>query len=178
MDVGSDGVNCARASKLRVVKDMRERSAMRELSKAEASHRVAVLAVEQGLQQLAMAEERRAMLEVELYQQLISLEALSVEELDGHCRRVIEGGAADIALRRRTLDDALVAQKKAETAVCEARTCWAKCSAALRKWEQIEHDERRASEFHAELAIEMEADDEVGLRSRRDEFGELQSTAL
>ncbi len=52
--------------------------------------------------------------------------------------------------------------------MCETRAHWAKCSAATRKWEQIEANVRRAADAHSEIAAEIEADDEILLRYGRD----------
>ncbi|WP_027535591.1 hypothetical protein [Bradyrhizobium sp. WSM3983] len=164
MDVASNRVNRVHASKLRLAKDMRERSALRELSNMEANRRVAVQAVEQAFQHIVNADKNRATLEVELYRELASLDPLSLEELDRRCHLVTERLTAEIAGARRRLDEARAAQEQAETAVFEARALLTKCSAASHKWQQIEDDVQRATDAHSEAEAETEADDELLLR--------------
>ncbi|MCA6115046.1 YscO family type III secretion system apparatus protein [Bradyrhizobium sp. WSM 1738] len=164
MDVTSDRVNRVHASKLRLVKDMRQRSALREVSNMEAQRRTALQAVEQAVRDLATAEKSQAALEAELYRELAYSDSLSVEELDRRCHIVIGRLKAEIAGARRTLEEARAAQERAETAVFEARTILTKCSAASHKWQQIEGDVQRASDAHSEAEAEIEADDEVLLR--------------
>ncbi|MCV3243314.1 MULTISPECIES: hypothetical protein [Mesorhizobium] len=159
MDVTSDRVNRVHASRLRLLKDMRERSALSNLSNMEAKRQIAALATQQASKELAIAEDRRAAAEVQLYQQLISLDTLSVAALD-RGKLLIERLETEITLRRQRLDDAHVAQEEAETAASETRAHWVKCSAARHKWEQIEGDVRRAVDTHSESAAEIEADDE------------------
>ncbi|WP_347337240.1 hypothetical protein [Bradyrhizobium centrolobii] len=122
--------------------------------------------MEQALQELASAKEYRARVEAALYEQLVSFDALSVAELD--CRRhlVLDRLAAKIDSTRQTIDDGQRAQAQAEAAVSEKRAHWTKCSTATHKWEQIERDVMRAADTDSEVAAEMEADDEVVLRSR------------
>ncbi|MGY3622270.1 hypothetical protein [Bradyrhizobium sp. USDA 10063] len=167
MDGASDRMNSVHASKLRLVKDMRERSALRALANMEAKRRIAAQAVQQAFQDLATAEGHRARIEVEVYRQLLSFDATPVAELDRRCHRVMERLTAEIALTRRRLDEARIAQEQAETAVSETRALWAKCSAATHKWQQIETDVRRAADTCSAVTAEIDADDEVLLRYGR-----------
>ncbi|MFH0301429.1 YscO family type III secretion system apparatus protein [Bradyrhizobium sp. 31Argb] len=166
MDVTSDRVNRVYASKLRLVKDMRQRSALREVSNMEAKLRTALQAVEQAVQDLATAEKNRAALEGELYRELASFDSLSVEELDRRCHIVTERLKAEVARARGRLEEVRDAQEQAKTSVLDARTILTKCSAASYKWQQIEGDVQRASDSHSEAEAEIEADDEVLLRYR------------
>ncbi|KLK91188.1 hypothetical protein DC522_29510 [Microvirga sp. KLBC 81] len=177
MVVASDRVSSAHASSLCLVKHMRERSALNGLSTMEAKRHAAALATERASRDLAVAEQQRARLEAELYQHLMSLDLLSVAELD-RCHLFIERLTAEITLRRRILDDARVAQGLAETAVSEMRAHWAECSAATHKWEQIEADVRRAADSYSEIAAEMEADDEILLRYGRGLRGEVAGDSI
>ncbi|XIA67446.1 hypothetical protein ACFIOY_18415 [Bradyrhizobium sp. TZ2] len=164
MDVASDGLNPVEASKLRLVKDIRERSVVRELSNIEAKRRIAVEAVERTSSELACAEKHRASVEDELYQEMASLDAMSVTELDRRCHLVITRLAAEIASAREALEEARIAQEQAQTAVVEARALWAKRAAANHKWRQIECDVQRTTNARLEFAAEIETDDEVLLR--------------
>ncbi|MFB9262249.1 hypothetical protein ACFFWD_03545 [Bradyrhizobium erythrophlei] len=166
MDIAPDRINPVHASKLRLVKDMRERSALRELSNMEAKRRVAVLAVEHAFEDLAGAEKHRARVEVELYRELASFDGLPVVELDRRCHLAVARLTAAIASAQRTLDEARIAQQQAEEAMSETRSHWASCSAASLKWQEIDCDVRRATNTHSEAAAEAEADDEVLLRYR------------
>ncbi|MBY3517256.1 hypothetical protein HFN76_34675 [Rhizobium laguerreae] len=159
MAVASDRVNRVHALRLVLVKDMRERSAFSELCNMEAKRQVAALATQHASKELAIAEDRRAATEVQLYQQLISLDTLSVTALD-RAKLLIERLEIEVTLRLQRLDDARVAQEKAEAAAAETRACWVKCLVARHKWEQIESDVRRSVDTHAESAAEIEADDE------------------
>ncbi|MCA6103906.1 MULTISPECIES: YscO family type III secretion system apparatus protein [Bradyrhizobium] len=167
MDVTFDRLNTAHASKLRAVKDMRERSALRELSNMEAKRRIAGEAVEQASEQLANAERHRARVEAELYREMLSADAISVSELERRHHLIIGRLTEDIAAAQLLLDKAHTAQDQAEAAVREARTLWAKRSAACHKWQEIERDVERITNAHVEAAAEIEADDEVLLRYRR-----------
>ncbi|VIO69189.1 hypothetical protein CI1B_25510 [Bradyrhizobium ivorense] len=167
MDVASYRLNGVHASKLRLVKDMRERSALHELSNMEAKRRIAGEAVAQACEQLANAERHRARVEAELYRQMLSDDAISVSELERRHHLIIGRLTEDIAAAQRILDEARTAQDQAETAVREARTLWAKRSAACHKWQEIERDVERSTNAHVEAAAEIEADDEVLLRYRR-----------
>ncbi|NEI67600.1 hypothetical protein GR243_38225 [Rhizobium leguminosarum] len=138
---------------------MRERSALSELSNMEAKRQGAALATQHASNELAIAEDRRAATEVQLYQQLISLDTLSVTALD-RAKLLIERLEIEVTLRLQRLDDARVAQEEAETAASETRAHWAKCLAARHKWEQIEGDLRRSIDAHSESVAEIEADDE------------------
>ncbi|MHC2342694.1 hypothetical protein ACVMIL_003860 [Bradyrhizobium barranii subsp. barranii] len=71
MDIASDRLSPVHASKLRLVKDMRERSAIRELSNMEAKRHLAIQAVQRAFEHLTHAEERRAKLEAELYREML-----------------------------------------------------------------------------------------------------------
>ncbi|WP_445219719.1 hypothetical protein ACKWRH_06030 [Bradyrhizobium sp. Pa8] len=166
MDLPSDRMSCIHASRLRHVKDMRERSARRELSNMEAKRRIATSAAEHAGRELAIAEQHHAQAEAEVYQQLTSFGTLSVVELD-RCQLTLERLANEITSKRLRLEDARIAQKQAETAAAESRTHLAKRSAATHKWRQIEIDVRRAADTHSEVTAELEADDEVLLRYRR-----------
>ncbi|MCP3380158.1 hypothetical protein NLM31_06995 [Bradyrhizobium sp. CCGUVB4N] len=163
MDVPSDRMSCIHASRLRHVKDMRERSARSELSNMEAKRHIATLAAEHAWQELAIAEQHHTQAEAEVYQQLTSLGTLSVAELD-RCELTLERLASEITSKRQALEEARIAQKQAETSASEKRAHWAKRSAATHKWRQIETDVRRAADTHSEATAELEADDEVLLR--------------
>ncbi|WFU71542.1 hypothetical protein [Bradyrhizobium sp. CB2312] len=164
MDVASDGLNLVQASKLRLVKDMRERSALRELSNMEARRQIAVAALQRASENLKGAEDRRAKAEVELYQELASLEMMSVTELDRRCQLVLGRLAAEIESARQAREQARIAHEQAQRAVNEARTMWAKRSAASQKWQEIEGDVQRTTAVRSEFAAEIDADDEVLLR--------------
>ncbi|RTE88124.1 MULTISPECIES: hypothetical protein [Bradyrhizobium] len=164
MDVASDGLNLVQASKLRLVKDMRERSALRELSNMEARRQIAVAALQRASENLKGEENRRAKAEAELYQELASLEMMSVTELDRRCQLVLGRLAAEIELARQAREQARVAHEQAQRAVNEARTIWAKRSAASQKWQEIEGDVQRTTAVRSEFAAEIDADDEVLLR--------------
>ncbi|QOG21667.1 hypothetical protein [Bradyrhizobium sp. SEMIA] len=164
MDVASDGLNLVQASKLRLVKDMRERSALRELSNMEARRQIAVAALQRASENLKSAENRRAKAEAELYQELASLEMMSVTELDRRCQLVLGRLAAEIESARQAREQARIAHEQAQRAVNEARTIWAKRSAASQKWQEIEGDVQRTSAVRSEFAAEIDADDEVLLR--------------
>jgi len=164
MDVASDGLNPVQASKLRLVKDMRERSALRELSNMQATRRIALEALQRAAEDLESAEKHRARLEAELYQELTSLETTSVTELDRRCQLVVGRLAAEIEPARQALEQARIAHEQAQGAVNEARTVWAKRSAASQKWQEIEGDVQRTTAVRSEFAAEIDADDEVLLR--------------
>ncbi|SPP98393.1 hypothetical protein [Bradyrhizobium vignae] len=164
MDVASDGLNLVQASKLRLVKDMRERSALRELSNMEDRRQIAVAALQRASENLKGAENRRAKAEAELYQELVSLEMMSVSELDRRCQVVLGRLAAEIESARQAREQARIAHEQAERAVNEARTIWAKRSAASQKWQEIEGDVQRTTAVRSEFAAEVDADDEVLLR--------------
>lgn len=166
MDVAFDRVNRVHASRLRLLKEMQERSALRDLSKKEAQRRMATLAEQNAFQGLAIAQQQRARAEAQLYQELMSLDTLSSAALDHHNIH-IERLASEITLRGQMLDDARIAQEKAETAASETRAQWVRRSAARHKWQQIEDDVRRAADIHSEAAVEIEADDEISLRYGR-----------
>ncbi|MER8383082.1 hypothetical protein [Mesorhizobium sp. M1399] len=166
MDVASDRVNRVHASRLRLLKEMQERSALRELSEKEAQCHMATLTVQNASQGLAIAQQHCAGAETALYQELMSLDTLSSAALDHHHLR-IERLAAEVTSRRQMLDDARIAQEKAETAASETRALWVIRSAARHKWQQIEDDVRRAVDIYAEAAGEIEADDEILLRYGR-----------
>ncbi|KUM27484.1 hypothetical protein AU467_16365 [Mesorhizobium loti] len=166
MDVAADRMNCVHATSLRLLKDMRERSALRELSKMEAKAHMAAEAAQHASRELAIAQQHCARAEMELYQRLASLDTFSVQALDqGHL--LIERLEAEVALRRQTLDDACIAQEQTETAASEARAHWISCSAARHKWQQIEDDVRRGVDIHWQTAAETEADHEILLRYAR-----------
>ncbi|MBK3666662.1 YscO family type III secretion system apparatus protein [Bradyrhizobium diazoefficiens] len=164
MDVPSDRVTCIHVSRLRHVKEIRERGARTELSSMEAKCRFETLAAERAARALAVAEERRVKAQAEIYQQLTSSGTVSVVELD-RCELIVERLALEVTSKRQAFEDARVAQEQAETAASERRTHWAKCSAATDKWRQIETDVRRAADTHAEVRAEIEADDEVLFRT-------------
>ncbi|MGY8678328.1 hypothetical protein Q2941_10975 [Bradyrhizobium sp. UFLA05-153] len=166
MDVASDRVNLVHAARLLIVKDMRERAARSDLSNAQAKCRIAALAAEQALSDLAIAEEHRARIEAELYQLVLSPDSLSVAAFD-RLHIALEPLAAEIALRRGKVSDARTAQQQTEAALSEMRARWAKCSAATSKWQQIEDDVRSALDAHSELAVEIDSDDELLLRYAR-----------
>ncbi|KRQ97099.1 hypothetical protein CQ12_39385 [Bradyrhizobium jicamae] len=167
MDVASDRLNPIDASKLRLVKDIRERSALREMSNMEAKRRIAVQAVEQASEHLANAERHRTSVEAEIYREMLSVDVISVTELERRCHLVIGRLTAEIGSAQKTLDEARTAQCQAEAAVLAARTLWAKRSAASHKWQEIERDVQRITNAHFEAAAETEADDEILLRYRR-----------
>ncbi|PPQ20008.1 hypothetical protein CV770_07175 [Bradyrhizobium sp. AC87j1] len=164
MDVASDGLNLVQASKLRLVKDMRERSALRELSNMEARRRIAVEALQRASENLEGAENRRAKVEAELYQELASLKTMSVTELDRRFQLILGGLAAQIESARQAREQARVAHEQAQRSVNEVRTIWAKRSAASQKWEEIEGDVQHTTAVRSECAAEIDADDEVLLR--------------
>ncbi|QOZ36602.1 hypothetical protein [Bradyrhizobium sp. CCBAU 53421] len=164
MDVAPDRMNCVHASKLRLVKDTRERSALRELSNMEAKRRIADDAVAQARERLANAEKHRARVEAELYRKMLSENAISVSELERRHHLIIGRLTEDIAAAQRILDEARSAQDQAATAVLEARTLWTKRSAACHKWQEIERDVEQSTNAHVEAAAEIDADDEVLLR--------------
>ncbi|WP_377827967.1 hypothetical protein ACFKHW_28220 [Bradyrhizobium lupini] len=164
MDVASDGLKPVEASKLRLVKDIRERSELRELSNIEAKRRIAFEAVERASSDLASAEKHRASVEDQLYQEMASLSAMSGTELDRRCHLVIGRFTAEIASRREALGQARIAQEQAQTAVVEARALWAKRAAASHKWRQIERDVQRTTDSRLEFAAEIETDDDQLLR--------------
>lgn len=166
MDVPSDRMSFIHASRLRHVKEIRERGARTELSNLEAKCRIEALAAERAGRELAIAEERRAQAQAEVYEQLTSLGTVSVVELDRR-ELILERLATEVTSKRQTLEEARSAQKQAETAASEGRAHWAKCSAATDKWRQIETDVHRAADTHAEVTAEIEADDEVSLRYGR-----------
>ncbi|MCA1516249.1 hypothetical protein [Bradyrhizobium sp. NBAIM01] len=167
MDITSHCLNPLHASKLRLVKDMREQSALRELSNMEAKRRIAVQAVAQAREHLANAEERRAKVEAKLYGELLSADAISVSELERRHHLIIGRLTDEIAAAQRSLDKARVAEEQVDAAAVEARTLWTKRSAASQKWHEIERDVRRITNTHLEAAAEIEADDEVLLRRGR-----------
>lgn len=167
MDVASDRLNPAHVSKLRLVKDMRERGALRELSSMENGRRIAVQAVEHASQHLANAERHRARAEAVLYRDMLSADAISVIDLERRHHLIIGRFTEEIAAAQRGFDEARSAQDQAEVAVLEARTLWAKRAAASQKWQEIERDVRRMTDAFCEVAAEIEADDEVLLRYRR-----------
>ncbi|NRP75559.1 hypothetical protein ILFOPFJJ_06482 [Ensifer psoraleae] len=166
MDVASDRVNRAHTSRLRLLKDMQERSALRELSEKEAQRHTATLALQNASQELASAQQHFARAEAALYQELMSLDKWSSAALDHHHLQ-IERLAAEVTSRWQMLDDARIAQEKAEAAASEMRAVWVKRSAASHKWQQIEDDVRRAVDIHSEAAGEIEADDDISLRYGR-----------
>ncbi|MDA9421600.1 hypothetical protein [Bradyrhizobium sp. CCBAU 53380] len=166
MDVSSDGLNLVQASKLRLVKDMRERSALRELSNMEARRRIAVEALQRASENLEGAENRRAKVEAQLYQELASLETMSVTELDRRCQLVLGRLAAEIESARQAREQARVAHEQAQRTVNEARTIWAKRSAASQKWQEIEGNVERTTAVRSECAAEIDAEDEVLLRNQ------------
>ncbi|MCP1854629.1 MULTISPECIES: hypothetical protein [unclassified Bradyrhizobium] len=164
MDVASHGLNPVQASKLRLVKDMRERSALRELSNMEAKRRIAADALQRASEGLEAAQKHRAKVEAELYRELAALGTTSVTELDRRCQLVIGRLAAEIESARRALEQARMAHEEAQRAVSEARAVWAGRSAASQKWQEIEGNVQRASAVRSESAAEIDADDEVLLR--------------
>ncbi|MBH5371147.1 hypothetical protein [Bradyrhizobium glycinis] len=167
MDITSDRLNPLHASKLRLVKEMRERSALREVSNMEAKRRIAVQAVEIAREHLANAEERRARVEAELYGEMLAADAISVSELERRHHLIIGRLTDEIAAAQRSLEEARAAHRQAEAAAVEARTLWTKRSAASQKWHEIERDVRRITDAHFEAVVEIEADDEVLLRRGR-----------
>ncbi|MCC8939916.1 hypothetical protein H8A97_32460 [Bradyrhizobium sp. Arg62] len=178
MDLASDRLNPVHASKLRLVKDMRERSALRELSNTEAKRRIAVQAVEQACEHLADAERRRAGVEAKLYGEMLSADAISVCELERRHHLIIGRLTDDIVAAQQVVNEARTAQEEAEAAVIEARALWAKRSAACHKWQEIERDVHRITNAHFEAVAEIEADDEVLLRYRRGSPGQAGSDPL
>ncbi|MDA9437086.1 hypothetical protein [Bradyrhizobium sp. CCBAU 51627] len=172
MDIAFDRLSPAHASKLRLVKDMRERSAVRELSDVEAKRHLATQAVQQACEHLALAEERRAKVEAELYREILAADAISVCELQRRYHLIIGRLTDEITAAQRVLDKARAAQEQAEAAVIEARAVWTKRSAASQKWREIDQDVRRITNAHFEAATEIEADDEVLLRYRRGPSGQ------
>ncbi|KYK44249.1 hypothetical protein A1D31_37115 [Bradyrhizobium liaoningense] len=166
MDIAPDRLNPSHASKLRLVKDMRERSALRELSNMEAKRHLAIEAVQQACEHLANAEGRRAKVEGELYREMLATDAISVCELQRRYHLIIGRLTDEIAAAQRALHKTRVAQAQAEAAVLEARAVWTKRSAASQKWREIDSDVQRITNAHFEAAAEIEADDEVLLRYR------------
>lgn len=164
MDVPSDRMTCIHVSRLRHVKEIRERGARTELSNMEAKCRYEALAAERAARELAAAEERRVKAQAEIHQQLTSSGTVSVVELD-RGELIVERLALEVTSKRQAFEDARVAREQAETAASERRAHWAKCSAATDKWRQIETDVRRAADAHAEVRAEIEADDEVLFRT-------------
>ncbi|WIW50382.1 hypothetical protein ML401_35135 (plasmid) [Bradyrhizobium sp. 62B] len=164
MDVASDGLNHIQASKLRLVKDIRERSALRKLSNMQAKCQVAVEAVEQASKNVASAEDRRASLEAELYLKLASSHTICVTELDRRRHLVIGRSTAEIASACEALERARTGQEQAQATVVEARVVWAKLATASHKWQQIECDVQRTTNARSEFGVEIETDDEVVLR--------------
>ncbi|SFJ63589.1 hypothetical protein [Bradyrhizobium sp. Gha] len=164
MDVAPDGLNVVQASKLRLVKGIRERSALLELSNNEARLQIAIDALQRASENLKAAEDRRANVEAELYQELASLETMTVAELDRRCQLVLGRLAAEIESARQEREQARIAHEQAQRAVNEARAIWAKRSAASQKWQDIEGDVQRTTALRSEFAAEMDADDEVLLR--------------
>lgn len=164
MDVPSDRMSCIHVSRLRHVKEIRERGARTELSNMEAKCRFETLAAERAARELAAAEERRVKAQAEIYQQLTSPGTVSVVDLD-RGQLIVERLALEVTSKRQAFEDARVAQEQAETAASERRTHWAKCSVATDKWRQIETDVWRAADTHAEVRAEIEADDEVLFRT-------------
>lgn len=176
MDVASDRMTSVQASKLRRVKDMRERSALRELSNMEAKRRIAAEAIERASKDLARAEQGRTSFESELYLELASSDTMSATELDRRCHRALERLTAEVTLARQALEQARIAQEQATAELLEARTLWATSSAASQKWKQIECDVQRTTSAHSEFAAELETEDEVLVRyqngSRSQTLGE------
>ncbi|NRQ19057.1 hypothetical protein [Ensifer sesbaniae] len=166
MDVASDRVNRVHTSRLRLLKDMQERSAFRELSEKQAQHDMATLALQNASQELANAQQHFARAEAALYEELMSLDKWSSAALDHHHLQ-IERLAAEVSSKRQMLDDAHIAQKEAEAVLSEMRTVWVRRSAASHKWQQIEDEVRRAVEIQSEAAGEIEGDDEISLRYGR-----------
>ncbi|RDJ04498.1 hypothetical protein [Rhizobium grahamii] len=177
MDVTSDRMNRVHASRLRLLKDLRENRAVRELSKAEAQRDIAAAAVQRACRELAIAEQRRATAEVELYQQLVSLDYLSATTLDRY-HFVLERLAAKVGVERRTFDDARIAQQQAESEAAAAKAHWAGCSAVNQKWQQIEDDVKRADEICLEAAAEIEVSDDVLTRHRRSSLAQLSNSSI
>ncbi|AGS25355.1 hypothetical protein REMIM1_PE00268 (plasmid) [Rhizobium etli bv. mimosae str. Mim1] len=153
-------MNWVHATSLRLLKDVRERGALGELSKMEATARIAAEAAQHASEELAIAQRHCARAETELCQRLGSLNNLSVTALD-HAQLRIERLSAEVAIKHEILDDARSIQEEAETAASEARTHWISCLAARHKWQQIEDDARRAVDIQSQAAGEMEAEDEV-----------------
>ncbi|MCC8969012.1 hypothetical protein [Bradyrhizobium brasilense] len=168
MDVASHGLNPVQASKLRLVKGMRERSALRELSNMEAKRRIAADALQRASEGLEAAQKHRAKVEAELYRELAQLETTSVTELDRRCHLVIGRLAAEIESARQALVQARIAHEEAQLAVNKARAVWAERSAASQKWQEIEGNVQRATAVRSEFAVEIDADDEVLLRYQGD----------
>ncbi|TWA90227.1 hypothetical protein [Bradyrhizobium stylosanthis] len=164
MDVASDRLKPLEASKLRLVKDMRERSALRQLSNMQAKRQIAVEAVERASENLVSAEKRRAMLEAELYLALALSDTMCVSELDRRCHLAIGRLTAEIAVARQALEQARITQDEVQAAVDEAWAVWAKRSAASQKWQKIECDAQRTTNARSEYAAEIETDDDILLR--------------
>ncbi|MBA1142424.1 hypothetical protein [Mesorhizobium neociceri] len=175
MDVASDRVNRVHVSRLRLLKDMQERSALRELSMKEAQRHMATLAVENASQELAIVQHHCARTQAALYQELMSLDTLTSAALDHHHLQ-IERLAAKLTSSHQVVDDARIAEEKAEAAASEKRAVWVKRSTAKHKWQQIEDDVRRAFDTHSEAASEMEADDEASVRHGRVSLAEAPRT--
>ncbi|WP_407185401.1 hypothetical protein [Bradyrhizobium centrosematis] len=172
MDIAPDRLNPVHASKLRLVKDMRERSAIRELSNAEAKRRLAVQVVEQARERLADAEQCRAKVEADLYREMLAADAISVCELQRRHHLIIGRLTDESTAAQRNFEEACTAQEQAEAAVFQARGVWAKRSAASQKWREIDHEVQRITNAHFESVAETEADDEVLLRYRRGPSGQ------
>ncbi|MGV7213430.1 hypothetical protein [Bradyrhizobium sp. UFLA05-112] len=164
MDVASDRLTSVQTSKLRRVKDMRERSALRELSNMETKRRIAVDAMDRASKDLAKVEQRRARFETELYLELTSCDTMSATELDRRCHRALERLTAEVTLARQAVEQARIAQEQVTAELVEAQTIWATRSAASQKWQQIECDVQRTSTAHSEFAAELETEDEILVR--------------
>ncbi|MBB4188997.1 hypothetical protein GGE07_005676 [Sinorhizobium terangae] len=166
MDVASDRVKSVDISRLRLLRDMRERSALGELSKMEAKRKIASSAARHASRELAIAQQDCARVHMELHRELVSFDSLSIAALDRY-HLLIERHAAGVIRRRQSLEDARKVREQAETAASEARNQWVRCSAAKHKWQRIEHELKRAIDIHSDAAAEIEADDEVLLRHGR-----------
>ncbi|MCH4561134.1 MULTISPECIES: hypothetical protein [Mesorhizobium] len=172
MDVASDRLNHVQASRLRLLKEMQERRALHKMSKTEAKRDMAVLAAQNAARDLAMTQQDCAAAEADLYQELMTLENLSNGMLDRHHLR-IELLAAEITCRRQMLGDAQIAQEQAEIAMFRTRDEWIACSAATRKWQQIEDDVGRDVEIHSEAVSETEAEDDRVVRFGRSALAQV-----
>ncbi|WP_114948594.1 hypothetical protein [Microvirga calopogonii] len=160
MDVASDCVNQVHVLRLSFLKNLQERSALRQLSAKEGQRRMATSAVQSASEELAIALQHRELREAALYGKLMSLDTLTGAALDRH-HLEIDRLAAEVTSRHRVLDGARLAQGEAEAAASEMRGLWVKRSIAKHKWKLIKDDVRRSADIHAETAGEIEADDEI-----------------
>ncbi|CCD87189.1 conserved protein of unknown function; Type III effector NopZ [Bradyrhizobium sp. ORS 285] len=161
MDVALGRLNPGHASKLRLVKDKQERSAIRELSAMEAKHHLAMRATQEAFEHLAYAHDQRAKVEFELYREMLAADAISACELQRRHHLIIGRLTDKIEAAQRGVEEARAAQEQAEAAVRGARIVWTRCSAASQKWSEIDRDVQTRANAYFEAAAEKESDDEI-----------------